>query len=159
MKQVLPKNLRLLWSVKPPSPESQSLQLIGIKVNSRDGSAPLDGGAISDARQDFGQFNSKPEISMKMNLEGAKTWKRLTGENVGKSVAIVLDDYVYSFPNVQGEIPNGNSSITGNFEINEAKDLANILKAGKLPAPALNAARSAYEPRIVTELPAVPCGP
>ncbi len=136
VKQVLPKNLRLLWSVKPPSPESQSLQLIGIKVNSRDGSAPLDGGAISDARQDFGQFNSKPEISMKMNLEGAKTWKRLTGENVGKSVAIVLDDYVYSFPNVQGEIPNGNSSITGNFEINEAKDLANILKAGKLPAPA-----------------------
>jgi SecD/SecF fusion protein len=136
VKQVLPKNLRLLWAVKPPSPESQSLQLIGIKVNSRDGSAPLDGGAISDARQDFGQFNSKPEISMKMNLEGAKTWKRLTGENVGKSIAIVLDDYVYSFPNVQGEIPNGNSSITGNFEINEAKDLANILKAGKLPAPA-----------------------
>jgi SecD/SecF fusion protein len=136
VKQVLPKNLRLLWAVKPPTPESQSLQLIGIKVNSRDGSAPLDGGAISDARQDFGQFNSKPEISMKMNLEGAKTWKRLTGENVGKSIAIVLDDYVYSFPNVQGEIPNGNSSITGNFEINEAKDLANILKAGKLPAPA-----------------------
>jgi SecD/SecF fusion protein len=136
VKSLLPKNLKLLWSVKPQTKESQSLQLIGIKVNGRDGNAPLDGGAISDARQDFGQFNSQPEISMKMNLEGAKIWKRLTGENVGKSIAIVLDDYVYSFPNVQGEIPNGNSSITGNFEINEAKDLANILKAGKLPAPA-----------------------
>jgi len=136
VKQLLPQNLRLLWSVKSISPESKTLQLIAIKVSSRDGSAPLDGGAISDARQDFSQFSSKPEISMKMNLEGAKIWKRLTAENVGKQVAIVLDDYVYSFPNVQGEIPNGSSSITGNFTINEAKDLANILKAGKLPAPA-----------------------
>lgn len=136
VKSLLPKNLRLLWTVKPRTPETPSLELIAIKVNSRDGSAPLDGAAISDARQDFGQFNSKPEISMRMNPEGAKTWKRLTGENVNKSIAIVLDNYVYSFPNVQGEIPNGNSSITGNFEINEAKDLANILKAGKLPAPA-----------------------
>ncbi len=136
VKSLLPKNLRLLWTVKPRTPESQSLELIAIKLSSRDGSAPLDGTAISDARQDFGQFNSKPEISMRMNPDGAKAWKRLTGENVGKAVAIVLDDYVYSFPNVIGEIPNGNSSITGNFEINEAKDLANILKAGKLPAPA-----------------------
>lgn len=136
VKAQLPKNLRLLWTVKPRSPEIQSLELIGIKVNSRDGNAPLDGTAISDARQDFGQFNNTPEISMRMNLEGAKTWKRMTGENIGKSIAIVLDDYVYSFPTVQGEIAGGNSSITGNFEINEAKDLANILKAGKLPAPA-----------------------
>jgi SecD/SecF fusion protein len=132
----LPKNLRLLWTVKPRTRESQSLELIGIKLTSRDGKAPLDGSAIADARQDFGQFNSAPEITMRMNAEGAKTWKRLTGENVGKSVAIVLDNNVYSFPTVQGEIPNGNSNITGNFEINEAKDLANILKAGKLPAPA-----------------------
>lgn len=136
VKAMLPKNLRLLWTVKPRNPDAPSLELIAIKVTSRDGSAPLDGGAISDARQDFGQFNSQPEISMRMNPEGAKTWKRLTGENVGKSIAIVLDDYVYSFPNVQGEIAGGSSSITGNFEINEAKDLANILKAGKLPAPA-----------------------
>ncbi len=136
VKSKLPKNLRLLWTAKAVNPETKSFELIGIKVSGRDGSAPLDGAAISDARQDFGQFNSKPEISMRMNPEGAKTWKRLTGENVGKSIAIVLDDQVYSFPNVQGEIPNGNSSITGNFEINEAKDLANILKAGKLPAPA-----------------------
>ena len=136
VRAMLPKNLKLLWTVKPRTAESSSLELIAIKVNSRDGSAPLDGGAISDARQDFGQFNSEPEISMRMNPEGAKTWKRLTGENIGRSVAIVLDNYVYSFPTVNGEIPNGNSSISGNFEINEAKDLANILKAGKLPAPA-----------------------
>lgn len=136
VRAMLPKNLKLLWTVKPRTAESTSLELIAIKVNSRDGSAPLDGGAISDARQDFGQFNSEPEISMRMNPEGAKIWKRLTGENIGKSVAIVLDNYVYSFPTVNGEIPNGNSSISGNFEINEAKDLANILKAGKLPAPA-----------------------
>ncbi|MBK7965576.1 MAG: protein translocase subunit SecDF [Bacteroidetes bacterium] len=136
VKAALPKNLRLLWTVKPRSAETQSLELIGIKSSGRDGKAPLDGAAISDARQDFGQFNSKPEISMRMNPEGAKVWKRLTGENIGKSVAIVLDDYVYSFPTVQGEIAGGSSSITGNFEINEAKDLANILKAGKLPAPA-----------------------
>ncbi len=136
VKAALPKNLQLLWTVKPRNPESPTLELIAIKATSRDGNAPLDGAAISDARQDFGQFNSKPEISMRMNPEGAKTWKRLTGENIGKSIAIVLDNYVYSFPTVQGEIPGGNSSITGNFEINEAKDLANILKAGKLPAPA-----------------------
>jgi SecD/SecF fusion protein len=136
VKAALPKNLRLLWTVKPRSAETQSLELIGIKSSGRDGKAPLDGAAISDARQDFGQFNSKPEISMRMNPDGAKVWKRLTGENVGKSIAIVLDDYVYSFPNVQGEIAGGSSSITGDFEINEAKDLANILKAGKLPAPA-----------------------
>ncbi len=136
VKAMLPKNLRLLWTVKPRNADAPSLELIAIKITSRDGKAPLDGGAISDARQDFGQFNSKPEISMRMNPDGAKTWKRLTGENVGKSIAIVLDDYVYSFPTVQGEIAGGNSSISGNFEINEAKDLANILKAGKLPAPA-----------------------
>jgi len=132
----LPKNLKLLWTVKPRSAETLSLELIGIKVSGRDRQAPLDGSAISDARQDFGQFNSQPEISMRMNPDGAKVWKRLTGENIGKSIAIVLDDYVYSFPTVQGEIAGGSSSITGNFEINEAKDLANILKAGKLPAPA-----------------------
>lgn len=136
VKAALPKNLRLLWTVKPRTPDAPSLELIAIKVNSRDGKAPLDGGAIADARQDFGQFNSAPEISMRMNPDGAKIWKRLTGENIGKSIAIVLDDLVYSFPTVQGEIAGGSSSITGNFEINEAKDLANILKAGKLPAPA-----------------------
>ncbi len=133
---ILPKEMKLLWSVKPPTEGSKALELIAIKVTSREGIAPLDGTAISDARQDFGQFNSKPEIVMNMNAEGAKIWKRLTGENVNRSVAIVLDNYVYSYPTVQGEIAGGRSSITGNFTINEAKDLANILKAGKLPAPA-----------------------
>jgi SecD/SecF fusion protein len=133
---LLPKNLKFLWGVKPPTKESQALELIAIKTNGRDNLPPLDGGAISDARQDFGQLNGKPEIAMRMNAEGAQTWRRLTAENVGKSIAIVLDESVYSFPTVQGEIAGGNSSITGNFEINEAKDLANILKAGKLPAPA-----------------------
>ncbi len=124
------------WGVKPPTKESSALELIAIKTNGRDKLPPLDGGAIADARQDFGQFNGKPEITMRMNPEGAQTWKRLTAENIGKSIAIVLDESVYSFPTVQGEIAGGNSNITGNFEINEAKDLANILKAGKLPAPA-----------------------
>ncbi|MFM7078168.1 MAG: protein translocase subunit SecDF [Bacteroidota bacterium] len=136
IRAMLPKNMKFLWGVKPPTKEATVHEMIAIKTNGRDGNAPLDGSAISDARQDFGQFNGKPEITMRMNAEGAQVWKRLTAENVGKSIAIVLDDYVYSFPTVQGEIAGGNSNITGNFEINEAKDLANILKAGKLPAPA-----------------------
>ncbi len=136
IKAILPRDLKLLWTAKPPTKEAKILELIAIKVKSRDGKAPMDGAVITDARQDFGQFNSSPEISMSMNPEGAKIWKRLTGENVNKSIAIVLDNYVYSYPNVQGEIAGGRSSITGNFEISEAQDLANILKAGKLPAPA-----------------------
>ena len=87
-------------------------------------------------KKEFGQFNANPEVSMTMNSEGAKQWKRLTAENIGKSVAIVLDGFVYSFPTVQSEISGGRSQITGNFTINEANDLANILKSGKLPAPA-----------------------
>ncbi len=136
VRAMLPKNLKFLWGVKPPTKEAEALELVAIKTNGRDNNPPLDGGAISDARQDFGQFNGKPEITMRMNPEGAQTWKRLTAENIGNSIAIVLDDNVYSFPTVQGEIAGGSSSITGNFEINEAKDLSNILKAGKLPAPA-----------------------
>ncbi len=151
IKALLPKNMKFLWGVKPPTPESKALELIAIKTNGRDNLAPLDGGAISDARQDFGQFNGKPEISMRMNPEGAQTWKRLTSENVGKSIAIVLDESVYSFPTVQGEIAGGSSSITGNFEINEAKDLANILKAGKLPAPARIVEEAVVGPSLGSE--------
>ena len=136
VRSILPKELRLLWTVKPMVKESNALELIAVKTRSRDGRAPLEGDAIVDARMDFGQINHAPEISMTMNAEGARVWKRLTGENIGKSIAIVLDDYIYSYPNVQGEISGGSSSITGRFEIDEAKDLANILKAGKLPAPA-----------------------
>ena len=136
VKSILPKEVKLLWGAKPIDKEGKISELIAIKITSRDGRAPLEGDVVSDARQDFGQFNNAPEITMGMNAEGARIWKRMTGENIGKSVAIVLDDYVYSYPTVQGEIPSGRTSITGRFTINEAKDLANILKAGKLPAPA-----------------------
>ncbi len=136
VKALFPPRIKFLWTVKPYDKEGKYVQLLAIKVTNRDGTAPLEGDVIVDARQDFGQFGKTPEINMTMNAEGAKKWKLLTKENIGKSIAIVLDDYVYSFPTVQGEISGGNSSITGNFTINEAKDLANILKAGKLPAPA-----------------------
>lgn len=136
VKALFPPRIKFLWTVKPYDKEGKFVQLVAIKVTNRDGTAPLEGDVIVDARQDFGQFGKTPEINMTMNGEGAKKWKLLTKENIGKSIAIVLDDYVYSFPTVQGEISGGNSSITGNFTINEAKDLANILKAGKLPAPA-----------------------
>ncbi len=135
LRNVLPKNLKLLWTVKSMDKNNPVHQLVALKVTSRDGSASLGGDVIVDARQDFSQSGGN-EIAMSMNSTGAKTWKRLTADNVGKSIAIVLDDYVYSFPTVQNEIPNGHSSITGNFTLEEAKDLANILKAGKLPAPA-----------------------
>ncbi|MEI8201850.1 MAG: protein translocase subunit SecDF [Bacteroidota bacterium] len=135
LRNVLPKNLKLLWTVKSIDKNNPVHQLIALRINSRDQSAALGGDVIVDARQDFSQSGGN-EIAMSMNSIGAKTWKRLTADNIGKSIAIVLDDYVYSFPTVQGEIPNGHSSITGNFTLEEAKDLANILKAGKLPAPA-----------------------
>lgn len=125
-----------MWSVKPIDEEGKIMQLVAIRMPSRDFVAPLDGGAIVDARKQKGQFTDNWEISMSMNAEGARTWKRLTHDNVEKSIAIVLDDYVYSFPNVIQEISGGSSSITGDFTLDEAEDLANILKVGKLPAPA-----------------------
>jgi SecD/SecF fusion protein len=136
VKSLFPNDLRLLWTAKPYDEDGKFLQLIAIEVTSRDGKAPLEGDVITDASQDFGQFGGRPEITMKMNTLGAKTWKNLTGDNIGQSIAIVLDNYVYSFPNVNGEISGGVSSIEGDFTIDEAKLIANILKAGKLPAPA-----------------------
>ena len=135
VKDVFPRNLKLKWTIKPRQEGTEILELTALKVTSRDGTASLGGDVIVDARQDYSQ-TGQVEVSMQMNSEGAKAWKRLTGDNIGKQIAIVLDDYVYSAPNVNGEIPNGRSSITGGFDIEEAKDLANILKAGKLPAPA-----------------------
>ncbi|MFM9052115.1 MAG: protein translocase subunit SecD, partial [Bacteroidota bacterium] len=131
-----PKEFKALWSVKPIDKDGRVLQLIAIRMPAREQQAPLDGSAIVDARKQKGQFSNNWEIGMSMNAEGARTWKRLTRDNVGKSVAIVLDEYVYSYPVVQGEIAGGNSSITGDFSVEEADDLANILKVGKLPAPA-----------------------
>jgi SecD/SecF fusion protein len=135
VKAVFPREYKFLWEVKAFDEKKTMLRLIAIKVTSNDGKAPIDGGVVTDARQDFGQ-NGTNEVAMTMNSEGAKTWKRLTGEHVGECIAIVLDNYVYSFPTVNSEIPNGHSQITGNFTLEEAKDLANVLKAGKLPAPA-----------------------
>ena len=138
VRSIFPRDLKFYWTVKSIDPKdpAQVHQLVAIKVTSRDGEPPLDGSAISDANKDFGQFGASPEVTMLMTPDGANAWKRLTGENVGRSIAIVLDDYVYSFPTVQGEIGGGRSSITGDFTIAEAEDLATVLKAGKLPAPA-----------------------
>ena len=134
---IFPRTMKLAWTVKPESygGEAEVLELVALKM-SRDNKCALGGEVITDARQDYGQ-NNQVEVTIQMNSEGAKAWKRLTGENVGKQVAIVLDNYVYSFPVVNDEIPNGRSSISGGgMTIEEAQDLANILKAGKLPAPA-----------------------
>ncbi len=133
---LFPSKLKLLWTAKPYDDNEQFLQLIAIKVNNRDGKAPLEGDVISDAFQDFSPMGGRAEITMKMDAIGAKQWKAITKANIGQSIAIVLDDYVYSFPNVNQEISGGVSSITGDFSIEEAKLIANILKAGKLPAPA-----------------------
>ena len=135
IKGVFPRDLKLSWTVKPEKDRPEILELVALKVTSRDGKAPLGGDAVVEARQDYDP-NGRVEISMLMNAEGAKTWKRLTADNIGNQIAIVMDGYVYSAPRVNGEIPNGRSSITGNFTVEEALDLANILKAGKLPAPA-----------------------
>ncbi|MCD6113541.1 MAG: protein translocase subunit SecDF [Bacteroidales bacterium] len=136
VKDVFPRNLKLAWTVKPEKDQPDILQLIALKITSRDGTPPLNGDVITDARQDYDQ-NGKIEVTMSMNNEGTRIWKRLTADNIGKQIAIVLDNYVYSFPVVNTEISNGRSSISGgSTTIEEAKDLANILKAGKLPAPA-----------------------
>lgn len=134
VRQLFPRDLKLAWTVKPMQEDENIYYLIALKTE-RDGGAPLSGDKVVNARHDVDQ-KGDVEVTMNMNSEGAKIWKRLTGANKGRSIAIVLDGYVYSFPTVQGEIPNGRSSISGNFTMEEAMDLANILKAGKLPAPA-----------------------
>lgn len=138
VKSVLPRDVKFYWAVKPfKFDASESVyELHAIKVTGRDGRAPLDGGVVTNARAEFGQTKASAEVTMSMNGEGAKIWARLTKENVGRCIAIVLDDYVYSSPRVNSEIKGGNSSITGDFSISEAQDLANILKSGKMPAPA-----------------------
>ncbi len=133
---LFPRDLKFAWAVKPQPERPNHLELVALKVTSRDGTAAMSGDVITDARQDYSQTGAV-NVTLDMNSEGASIWKRLTGENVGKQIAIVLDRYVYSHPTVQSEIPSGRSSISGgNMSIEEAKDLANILKAGKLPAPA-----------------------
>jgi SecD/SecF fusion protein len=136
IRKFFPVDVKFAYTVKPYDPDGKFVQLVALRITNRDGKAAMEGDVVTDATQAFGQFASTAEVSMTMNAEGAKQWKRLTAENIGKSVAIVLDGYVYSYPTVQAEISGGRSQITGNFTVNEAKDLANILKSGKLPAPA-----------------------
>jgi SecD/SecF fusion protein len=140
VRSLFPSTMKMLWGVKPEKTGNAEvdgkdgvLPLYFVKKG-RDNQAPLEGSVITDARQDFDE-RGQPEVTMAMNSEGARIWKRLTAANIGRRIAIALDNYVYSAPNVRSEIPNGNSSISGNFTVDEAKDLANILKAGKLPVP------------------------
>ncbi len=149
VRRVLPHDLRLLWGVKPIkgeeamrygiqcNPREQLYELVAIKQTSNSGRAPLEGDVITNARSQVSQNGgAQYEVSMSMNSEGARKWAQLTKANIGRSIAIVLDGFVYSYPTVQNEISGGNSQITGNFTTEEAQDLANVLKSGKLPAPA-----------------------
>ena len=137
IKEMLPRDLQLKWGVKAAEfdKKAQIFELYAIKATERNGRAPLEGDVITDARDEFDNFG-KPSVSMSMNTDGARRWAVLTKNNVGKAIAIVLDGYVYSAPNVNGEITGGNSQITGNFTPEVTKDLANVLKSGKMPAPA-----------------------
>ena len=141
VRDVFPAEFRAMWTVQPSDRVTGGnvYELVAIRAASRDGKAPLDGGAVTDARVSYdGQGVNKgaPSVSMTMNAEGANTWARLTKDNINRQIAIVLDGMVYSYPNVLNEITGGQSSITGNFTVEEATDLTNVLKSGKLPAPA-----------------------
>lgn len=140
VKSIIPSNVKLIWSVKVISKEDKRLELYALKPSTSDGQAALGGSVIADARADFDQ-QGNPQVFMMMNTEGARDWRRITAAasadpNNKKAIAIVLDNVVYSAPTVQDEIPSGNSSISGNFQIQDTQDLANVLKAGRLPAPA-----------------------
>ena len=136
-KQILPSDLKLLWSAKPEEGLNKKnvYGLYALKITTSDGRAPLEGDVVTDAKDQFDQ-HGRPEVSMTMNSEGAREWAALTKANVGKAIAIVLDGVVYSAPRVNGEISGGQSSISGNFTIEDTKDLANTLKSGRMPAPA-----------------------
>ena len=136
-KEVLPADLRLKWGVKGigEGASADVYELYAIKVTERNGRAPLEGDVVTDANDTFDE-HGRPSVSMKMNVDGARRWAALTKANLHRSVAIVLDDNVYSAPTVQSEITGGNSSITGSFTAEETRDLANVLKSGKMPAPA-----------------------
>ncbi|MBQ2113150.1 MAG: protein translocase subunit SecDF [Bacteroidales bacterium] len=138
IKQLFPPEFKPMWTVKASGmdPDANIFELVAIKASSRDGKAPLDGGVVTDARVQYGNTGASPQVSMTMNAEGANIWARMTKDNIGRQIAIVLDGMVYSYPNVQSEISGGSSQITGDFTLEEAEDLANVLKSGKLPAPA-----------------------
>ncbi len=133
---LFPANIRFKWAIKGNDDIEGRYFLYAIRADRADGKAPLDGSVVTDARETYSDQGATAEVSVAMNANGMKEWARLTGENVGKCVAIVLDGYVYSAPVIQTKIEGGNTLITGNFTIQEAKDLANVLKSGKVPAPA-----------------------
>ena len=135
VKDILPRDLKLMWGVAAMDKEGQIYELFAIKSTERNGRAPLEGDVVTDARDSYDQYN-RPCVSMSMNTDGARRWAVLTKQNIGKAIAIVLDGYVYSAPNVNGEITGGNSEISGSFTPEQTKDLANVLKSGKMPAPA-----------------------
>ena len=136
-KQIFPSDLKLLWGAKPAEGLNKKnvFELYALKVTTADGRAPLEGDVVTFAKDEFDQ-HGRPQVSMTMNSEGAREWAALTKANVGKAIAIVLDGVVYSAPRVTGEIAGGQSSISGNFTIEDTKDLANTLKSGRMPAPA-----------------------
>ncbi len=137
VKAELPRDLRLKWGVSPAEFDKKGhvFELYGIKVTERNGRAPLEGDVVVDAKDVFDNYG-RPAVSMEMNTDGARRWAHLTAKNINRSIAIVLDNYVYSAPNVNSEIKGGRSEISGNFTLEQSKDLANVLKSGKMPAPA-----------------------
>ena len=152
-KQVLPSDLKLLWSAKPADHLNVKniYELHALKVTTSTGRAPLEGDVITDAKDEFEPTTGAPCVSMKMNTEGARRWAQMTKANVGKAIAIVLDGVVYSAPRVNGEIAGGSSQITGNFTIEDTKDLANTLKSGRMPAPARIVQEEVVGPTLGTQ--------
>ena len=135
-KRLFPSDLKLMWGATPMEGTKNVFELYAIKATGTNGRAPLEGDVIVEAKDEFEQLSGRPSVSMSMNSDGARRWAALTKANVGKAIAIVLDNAVYSAPRVNGEISGGNSQITGNFTIETTKDLANTLKSGRMPAPA-----------------------
>jgi SecD/SecF fusion protein len=150
VKAAMPSNIHFAWAYKGFGDNGEGVILHALK-SSKDGGPGLEGDKVVDARRDIRQNTGETEVSMSMNAEGARIWRTLTKNNAGHSIAIVLDGVVYSAPNVTGEIPNGNSSISGGFTAEEAGDLANILKAGKLPAPTKITSESVVGPTLGAE--------
>ncbi len=136
IRSFFPRDIRFRWDMAPYDVAENYFVLYALRVTGRDGRPPLEGGAVTNASVDFAQTGGAPTVTMGMNSEGAQVWARLTRDNVGKAIAIVLDNQVVSAPTVDEEIPNGRSTIRGNFTYADAEDLANVLKSGKLPAPA-----------------------
>ncbi len=135
VKELLPRDLKLMWGVKAIDEDGKIYELYAIKSTQRNGRAPLEGDVIVSATDDYDN-NGRPSVSMTMNSDGARRWAQLTKQNINKPIAIALDGYIYSAPNVQNEITGGQSQITGQFTQEDTKDLANVLKSGKMPAPA-----------------------